>query len=121
MFYLNSNGIITLSRGDSAEAPLFLNQGTKICPIRYKLQGNDIVYLGVTEPNQKFEDAIIRKVYTKDNLNDLGDVVVKLEPSDTVNLIPGKYYYEVKLSYYDNDGNNYINTVIKKTEFNLED
>jgi hypothetical protein len=121
MLRLNSNGTVVISRGDSADIPLFINQGTKVCPIRYVLSNNDRLYLGIMEPNQKFEDALIRKVYTRSNLNDFGDVVVKIYPEDTVNLIPGKYFYEAKLSYVDNSGENIINTIITKTEFYIED
>lgn len=121
MLKINSNGTVVISRGDSADIPLFINQGSKIQPIRYELSGSDTLFFGIMEPNQKFEDAIVRKVYTSKDLNEHGDVVIKIEPDDTVNLIPGKYFYEAKLLYDDVTSNERVNTVIEKTEFYIED
>ena len=121
MFDIINNGAIVINRVDSAEAPLFINQGDKIRPIRYSLEEGEKVYLGVMEPNKKFEDAIIRKVFTKSDCNEFGDIVIKFEPNDTVNLIPGKYYYQIKASLFDTKGNNIVNTVVSKREFFIED
>ena len=47
------NNIITISRGDSFEFPLFINIGTLLNPIKYNLveHENAKIYLGVMEPN----------------------------------------------------------------------
>ena len=101
MIDLSRNGIIEVNRGDSFELPLFINQGTDITPIRYNMKdSNSEVYVGVMEPNQPFERAIIRKKYTKDDVNENGDIVIKFSSNDTVCLLPGKYYYQIlPLSY----------------------
>ena len=40
-----------------------------------------------------------------------GDVIVKLDSDDTLRLLPGKYYYEIKLNLY-NNGVYEVNTII---------
>lgn len=120
MFNVTNTGIITITRGDSASVPLFINKGTEPSPLRFILGERDKVYLGVAEPNKKFENAVIRKVFTKDDLNEFGDVVIKFNEEDTVNLIPSKYFYQIKLEYYDKDQKRQVNTIVPNTEFYIE-
>lgn len=122
MIDLSRNGIIEVNRGDSFELPLFINQGTDITPVRYNMKNsNSEVYVGVMEPNQPFERAIIRKKYTKDDVNENGDIVIKFSSNDTVCLLPGKYYYQIKIKLYNNYDNNKedcnINTIVPMTQF----
>ena len=122
MFYIDDNANIQIIRGDTFSVKLFINQGTHICPSRYILKDKDEVYVGVTEPNQTFENAIIRKKYTKADLDDKGDITITFESKDTVNLIPGKYYYQIKCNLYDEEKDKYdINTIVDKHEFYIED
>ena len=81
MFNITNDGIITLSRGDYVQIPLFINKGTDLIPVRYELKDTDIVYVGICLPNQPFENAVIRKRYDKDNreLNKYGDLVITLD------------------------------------------
>ena len=72
------------------------------------------------QPNEPFECAILKKVFTKDNLNEFGDVLIELEPKDTECLIPGKYYYTVKAKFI-KDTKEIVNTVVPKTEFWIEE
>ena len=121
------NGIITMHAGDYFEVPLFLNVGYGCCPIRYQLKKGDKVYFGIMEPHQPFEFALVRKVLTIDDLNENGDPVVILKPDDTERIMPGLYYYEVKLMRVnlEDDGSDseepeisdYIDTIIPKTKF----
>ena len=123
MFNISRDGIVTLSRGDNVSIPLFINAGTEIAPVRYPLQDNDIIYFGVCEPNQPFETAIVRKVYDKDNreINDNGDLVITFDSNDTEYLEDGLYYYIVKLSTKNENGDELITTLIHKTKFYIED
>ena len=68
MFNISDNCIINVTRGDSFELPLFLNQGTNVSPMRYVLTDKDEVYVGATECNQPFESALIRKKFTYKDL-----------------------------------------------------
>lgn len=108
MIDLSVNGLLTISRGDTAVFPLFLNRGTDLNPIRYvlhdtlldgKIIGTDEVYFGIMEPNQPFECALVRKMFTKKDLNKYGDVIININSSDTRCLHPGKYYYQIKARF----------------------
>ena len=33
----------------------------------------------------------------KKYVNEYGDIMVKLNPQDTLNMLPGKYFYSIKL------------------------
>ena len=118
MTTVSNDGIITTVRGDSFEFPLFINMGTPVSPVRYYIaeHENAKVFFGVMAPNQPFEKAFIKKIYTKDDINKEGDVVVKFIPKDTWYIRKGTYYYEVKLQ--DSEG---VVTVIPKTLFHITD
>lgn len=120
MFNISNNGIITVNRGDNFTVPLFINQGTEINPVRFIINDKCEVYLGIMEPNQKFEDALIKKRYTTKSLNRNGDIVVSIKHQDTSCLVPGKYFYEFKLRILNSDTNEYeVNTIIPRKEFNI--
>jgi len=112
MFTINPEGIITASRGDTFEAPLFINAGSKLEPKKYFITTNDEIYIGVMEANQLFENAIIRKKYTYEDINKDGVIIVKFNPEDTIYLQPGKYYYQIKLK-----SNTTVNTITPKQLF----
>lgn len=97
MYSMSNNGILTMTRGDTIKLPLFINAGDNTQPVRYCLRNLDTIYFGVMEPNAPFEHSLIRKVYTKDDLNQYGDIEVVLSLNDTQYLQPGTYYYEAKL------------------------
>ena len=118
MFNVDREGIITLTRGDSFRVPLFINQGTSIDLIRYIINDKSEIYMAVTEPNQPFELALIKKKYTSKDLNENGDIEISFNSEDTANVLPGKYYYQIKAKLYDEEKNDFIvNTIIPKTQF----
>lgn len=93
--------------------------GDGVTPIRYTLKDGDRLYVGIMEPQQSFERAIVRKLLTKDDLNAEGDPELKLRPEDTEKLMPGVYYYEAKLvvgreDSDDSDDEEIVETVISK-------
>ena len=103
MLTIDSNCTISMNRGDTADIPIFINiTQDKLNLVRYTLTENDVVYVCVAEPLQKWEDALIKKVYTINDLNENGDIVLHLDVLDTEYLAPGTYRYEVKLVTYDN-------------------
>lgn len=126
MFKIANNGIITINRGDSFEFPLILNIGSSINRVEYKLKDTDVIYLGIMEPNQPFETAIIRKMFTSDDLDEDGNINIRFWPEDTVCLLPGKYYYQVKLQTdcFDPKCNKIrkdVETVVDKTLFYIQE
>ena len=119
MFNLAYNGIITVNRGDSFTLPLTLNHGTNLEPIQYRMDEQSFVYFGVMEPNEPFENALIRKKYTIDDVDENGNILIRFRPQDTQCVLPGRYYYQVKLQrFYSEDPEDYdVDTVIDKTQF----
>lgn len=107
MATIKPNCSIILNRGDSFEAPLFINAGTKDEPIRFSLPNSPetTVYLGVMPVGVPFKDAVIRKKYDyrTTGLTEFGDILVGLKPSDTLCLKPGTYDYVIKLRLHTND------------------
>ena len=115
-----NNNIITMNRGDTFSMPLHINIGTKYAPEYYVLTEEDKIYFALEEYNQPFEFALIRKVF---DINDVKDdcVVIKLDTSDTELLLPGTYYYEIKLKHTYLDDNDIeqevIDTIVPRRKF----
>jgi hypothetical protein len=90
------NNIIVLNRGDTHIFDLTIEDPNDLDGM-YTLQGNDAVYVGVMDPGQRFEDALIKKKYTAANTDTMGNLSIEITPEDTLDLLPGKYFYSVKL------------------------
>lgn len=118
MFDVSGNGIITISRGDNFTINLFVNIGTQLEPIQYRLNENDKLYFALMEPNQPFEEALIRKVFTNENEDESGNIDMVFSTNDTEYLMPGNYYYMVKLYRANED---LVDTIITKTKFVIID
>ena len=132
MFEISSNQSIKISRGDNADFPLFLNKGTVIRPIRYSFGDGDgcEVYFYILAQNQTFTyddngqlvGGYITKITIpsiKENINDNGDMIIRIQPQHTSGLQSGKYYYQIKAKVKDSkDETKYvINTVTNKNPF----
>ena len=89
---------ITINRGDTVQFPFYVNEiGNMWAPVKSELEDADTVYFGIMEPNQNFENAIVKKVFNKYSQRDEeGDLLITLDPIDTLYLRPGKYYYSIK-------------------------
>lgn len=106
------NNIITMIRGDSLELEVVLNDGQTA----YDLQEGDVVYFGLMDPGQYFEDALVKKKGYITDLNSEGKIVFRFSPEDTLDLLPGKYFYSIKLQFYRN-GIEKVITLVNKTKF----
>lgn len=112
MFNISQNKLITMTRGDSALFSLSINRGTIAEPDYYELQEGDKLYFGVTEPHKSFELGLIMKVLTSEDC--IGSIVaITLKPEDTEYVLPGTYYYSLKLRTADDD----VYTIIDKRKF----
>lgn len=96
MSNISSTNNITITRGDTFSFKYNINLGTPMDPENYILTENDRLYLGVYAPGQSFENALIRKMYTKDDMID-DYVVIKFKTKDTQYIIPDTYFYDIKL------------------------
>lgn len=118
-----ANNIIKMNRGDTYEFNLTVDAGDGN---NYILKDNDTVYFGLMEPNAPFEFSLVKKMWTKDDQDKNGNFIVSINPEDTVHLLPGVYYYSIKLemNHQDVDANNTVYkviTVINKTKFIILD
>lgn len=117
----NTNGIIHLMRGDTYTQSIVINIGNRLNPEYYSLQENDVLYFGLMEPNKTFEEAIIRKRYTHEDEKDSnGNILLKIYPEDTLQLLVGKYYYMIKLKQPGPDEKDIVTTIIPPTQFFLD-
>ena len=119
-YIIKKNNVFTMNRGDTA----IMNFNVNV-----ELPENVIVdklYLGITEPNQYFEDALIKKTFeiNKDITitaeNNIWSFSIQINPEDTVDIIPGTYYYEVKASGVIDQGeerSDFATTIVQKTKF----
>lgn len=114
MVNLAINGFMCLHRGDTFKIPLIIKQ----CGIENYIQNyiqnhsNITFYFGLLESNQKFEDAVIRKILTSEDINEENNLILEFKSSDTEFLLPGKYYYTIKA-----ESDSGIDTVIPRTDF----
>lgn len=121
---MSVRNIIKIVRGDSFEAEFKIIDSTKEAfnlEEPYKLTDNDILYFAIMLPNQKFEDAIIRKKYLREDTNDDGYFKVTLSSEDTEKLLPGTYYYCSKLRKNVGFPNEEVKTNIHKTKLIILD
>ena len=117
-----SSNIIVMNRGDSFAFSLSIDDETHAeVDNLYRLTDTDVVYLGVMLPHQRFEDAIIKKRFTKKDQDSSGYIIAELAPEDTLGLLPGVYFYAVKLRQNANTKLERVSTVINKTKFVLND
>ena len=115
---LASNGIINLMRGDSFTTPIFINIGSKLSPKQYTLRPTDKLYFGLMEPNQAFEDAVLKKVFDCTSPQDSeGNTLLMLKPTDTEKLLVGQYYYMIKLKTIDAFDQESVRTIVNPTIF----
>jgi len=110
---ISNNGIIVINRGDTFSMPISINIGTDANPDYYILTGEDKIYFSICEPNQDFNDGVVRKILTAADETSEGDLELVLQPSDTQNILPGTYYYEVKLRIV-NIENDIVKTIIPR-------
>lgn len=122
-----SYNIITLNRGDSYPFTLYIDDPNSQDGI-YRLKDDDTVYLGIMDPHQLFENALVRKKYNADDMDEAGNISIVIKPEDTIDLYPGIYYYAVKL-HKSSPANqetgdpeiDEVLTVINKTKFIIND
>lgn len=114
MFCECAQNNFTLSRGDTFIWPIIINQGTKLAPEEYELQVDDKLHVAIMEPNQSFENAVIRKSLDINSSRDSkGNILFQLQPEDTEYLQAGKYFITIKLKQQDGT----VTTVLPMKEF----
>lgn len=122
LYLIKNNKVMTMTRGDYFSFVVTLRSDDPWEHIEYKLSKGDILFFGLMEPNQPFEKAIIKKEYGYDDYDyEGGTLKIVLNPEDTIELMPGTYYYQVKVLYRDDAGVVHVDTAVQKTKFNIVD
>ena len=124
---LANNNIIIMNRGDTYRFD-FIIEDVESPEGVYHLKGNDTVYFGIMDPHQPFEEALVKKSFTVEDMLANGVIPIVIQAEDTIDLLPGTYYYAVKL-HVQHDTIDYktvstvdqVNTIINKTKFFLCD
>lgn len=120
MLSVSKNKIITMNRGDTFSVPFIISLCNSFDGEEYILSDNDILYFRVMQPNTSWENAEIKKEYTKEDCGAFGRVFISFTESDTKNMTPGKYYYEVKFRHIRNSSDA-VDTLVSKREFIILD
>ena len=125
-----NNNMIILNRGDTYEFDLTIDDDSSLDG-RYHIIGDDTIYFGIMDPHQPFEEALVKKKFTVDDADANGNLTIVIEPEDTLDLLPGVYYYSVKIHMQHENKNpetgevdGYVDkvyTVINKTKLFLND
>jgi hypothetical protein len=105
MLYIESNGTIKLTRGDSATLYITVNHET--ISGSYKIADNDTLRLTVRKTT-KSDEVCFQKVVT-------GSDAFHIEPSDTSDLEFGKYKYDVELTTESGE----VYTIIEPSNFQI--
>ncbi len=127
---MTKNNMIIVNRGDTYEFDLIIEDDIS-SDGRYHIQGDDTIYFGIMDPHQPFEDALVKKKFTVEDADDNGNLIIVITPEDTLDLLPGTYYYSVKIHLQHeiinpetNKIDGYVDkvhTVINKTKLFLND
>ena len=119
MATISKNKNVVINRGDTFLLPVELNVGSGARPDYHEMVDGDMLYFALLEPNQKWEDAILKKVFDAKNwANNKENIPFSSE--DTEYLMPGKYYYQVKLYIakdYRMNNNESVTTVVPRRSF----
>lgn len=126
-----ATNILQMNRGDTLQFNFTIDNDSAENGC-YVLQDNDALYFGLMDPNQMFENALVKKKYTIDDINPddpYGTITITLDPEDTLDLEPGRYYYMIKLKMDhwalngegDTDHIESVTTIINKTKFFIYD
>ena len=118
LYVINRDNVISINRGDYLERSYKFTTG-KFPKEEHLINigENDIIFFGLMDPHQHFEHAIIKKEFTKEAFNEDGEFILILDSEDTLDLVPGTYYYSIK--WLSSEGK--ITTLIPKTKFIIVD
>ena len=118
-----ANNIIAINRGDTYSFDFIINDDSQENG-RYILKNDDVLYFGLMDPHQPFENALVKKRFTKDDCDEFGNLTIIIRSEDTLDLVPGVYYYSIKLHKVTDNELEYIDevvTIINKTKFVIYD
>lgn len=105
MLYVNTDGTIQLTRGDTARLSVDINND--VVGDKYEIQSEDLLFLTVRKRVSDSQYSFQKKV--------VGSNTFHILPSDTEELSFGKYVYDVQLTTKEGD----VYTVIGPSTFEI--
>lgn len=105
MLYVEADGTVKLTRGDTAR--LSVNIVNDVTKQNYEVQATDVLVMSIKK-NIKDETTCVKKSVTGSN-------VFHILPTDTHDLAFGKYVYDVEITTANND----VYTVIGPCTFEV--
>lgn len=116
-YIIEKDHVITINRGDFLEKKLKLTTGKFPHEKLLEIGEHDIIFFGLMDPHQHFEHSLIKKEFDKTDFDEEGLFVLTLESEETLDLVPGTYYYSLKLLNEEAE----IRTLIQKSKFIIVD
>lgn len=113
----DKDNFIMLNRGDTYSFDMIAVHPADP-DTNYILNDSDILYFLVTVPHGRFDDnnsVIIKKCFTKADINESGSFTITILSKETRDLKPGIYYYTFKLQQ------NITNLELDKYNFDIGD
>ena len=115
MYFGRPRKHLRLCRGDTLKEIFTIYENEPMNAQKYIPNSDDIIYFGVMEPNSFFEEALIRKRFDITSFNENGELELVIKPEDTLTLLPGMYYYQIKLKRGEE-----VYTLIPQTSFYID-
>ena len=84
MLDIDRSGNITVNRGDTFNVPLFIDCNKNIFySVRFPLKEGDKIFFFLVEPNASIRHYLLKQTYTKEDVNENGDIMLKFLNQDT--------------------------------------
>lgn len=121
MVQVSNNNIITVNHGDTFSLAIPVIIEPSISPTKYILGTNDKLFFILNEPNGHIERPLLLKTLTSANLDLNNNILINFSSDDTGYLLPGLYYYTIRLVRNFELPNEQIDTIRQKTKFIILD
>lgn len=137
MYRVDQHKNIYLSRGDdfSYTFPVYVDNSETA----YHFEENDgcMLFFYIFLPNSINYEFVLRKTfktdgeiitdivgsdfpdttYDNDNIDEKGNIIIRLTPDDTMAILPGEYKYQLRVQVLDADNNLVLKTVTNRRDF----
>lgn len=136
MYRVDQSKNIYLSRGDdfSYTFPVYVDNNTT--PYHFTPTDGCMLFFYIFLPNSINYQYVLRKTFQTDgeiitelmgedpesssgnqNIDSDGNIIVRLDSSDTMSILPGEYKYQLRVKVLDSNDNLVLKTVTNRKDF----
>lgn len=136
MYRVDQSKNIYLSRGDdfSYTFPVYVDNSTT--PYHFTPTDGCMLFFYIFLPNSINYQYVLRKTFQTDgeiitelmgedpesssgnqNIDSDGNIIVRLDSSDTMSILPGEYKYQLRVKVLDSNDNLVLKTVTNRKDF----